>query len=304
MKKSIYLLFVSLLFIACNQKKLKNNTISDRQAAINYLKTEFKISPNADELDSQFIANLKAQNKSLNTDSLISSRLSILRNTRFHLDFILYYPRYYYKDHNKSDHFSISFIRNYKTGKIYLDFIDWTAGYIIEDFCAYTKIDMSDDKEIPEKDIKAYSSIPSNRRFADWELSPNTKRTGIEAFLNDEFRFNRISKAELDSLFTFYDKTIYYGFNKDSIIKGSINLVQYLTRQASEIKSRYHTPEDFIYLKDAINLLIARNTSCDSLHHFQWIYKSSHRLFERMVSIKGDSSSFYSYRVEENKFCF
>lgn len=254
------------------------------------------------ELDSFYVSQLRKQNKSLEIDSLISSHLSITRYEPFNLEFIEYYPQYRYRDIEQPDHFSINLVRNYHTGKIYFDFINWHAGDILEDFCAYSSIDMSQARSSAEA-IKTYVSIKSKRRFGDWETSPAEKRTGIEAFLNEEFRFKRTSKAELDSLFTFYNK-VHKSFERDSLINDPINLVQYLAHQATAIKSRYHTNEDLIYLKDQINLLIARNSKCDSINNFQWIYKSSHRLHERMVSIKGSEKTFYHYSVEERNFVF
>ncbi len=295
---------ICLSFLSCRQQDVDKLAVSDRQAIIEYLKNDFKISPNTNEFDSVYLTERKNEHKSLEIDSLINEHLSIVRYEPLSLDFAEYYPQYHYKNRGNVDHFSIYLIRNFKTGKIYFDFINWYAGYMFEDFCEYSGIDMSQIKGISKKDFIVYSSIKSNRKFAGWEIYPAEKSYGIEAFLNEAFRFKKISNNELDSLLSFYDNFLHPNFSKDSLIRNPSDLAQYLSIQSKEIKGRYHTNDDLAYLKDQINLLTARNLKCDSANNFQWIYKSRHRLRERMVSIKGIERTFFSYSIEEKDFCF
>jgi len=304
MRNRIYIILSSLIIISCNHRQVKHQITNDRQILVNYLKNDFKISPDPKEFDSLYLAQLKKEGKSLQVDSLISSHLTIARYEQFDLDFVNYYPRYYYKNNNTVDRFSINFIRNYKTGRIYFDFVDWTAGYIFADYCGYFGIDMTQAKGISKKDIKAYASIKSSRRFEQWESYPVEKRLGIESFLNEEFRFKRIGKQELDRLFSFYDSKVYDRLYSDTLMTGPDDLIDYLTSQSNNIKSRYHTTEDLVYLKDQINLLIARNSKCDSVNYLQWIHKNNQRLHERMISIKGSEKSFFKYTVDEKTLCF
>jgi len=304
-RKNIYLLFLCVASISCIQKVKTEKTAraNEKQDLIDYLKKEFKVSPDVRKFGKYYLDRLKSENKSLQIDSIIGRQLTIVRYQPLPLDFVEYYPNTNYLNCDSGECAAIYFIRNYQTGKIYFDFINWQAGYIVEDYCRWSGVDMAKAKGISEEDIKTYSSIKSDRKFGDWELSRVEKKNGIEAFLNDEFHFKRIGKPELDSLFIFYDNVVHI-FTRDSLIDSPSDLVKYFVRQVNDISGRYHKTEDLVYLKDQINLLIARQLQCDSIHNFQWIYKSDYRLRERMVSIKTSNEIFYTYSVEERDICF
>jgi hypothetical protein len=111
------LLLVGLItFGACNGKKA---TIpqQERQALINYLKTEYKVDPQIKRFDSIYIQNLIAGKKSLDPDSLINSKIRIYSYKPLDLDFIEYYNQYDYRDKSDSDCYSIHLIRDNKAGK-------------------------------------------------------------------------------------------------------------------------------------------------------------------------------------------
>ena len=302
-KNKVLFALVYLILISCRQHK-STAIVNDRQSLISYLKSEFKILPAQAEFDSLYLIQLKKSNISLHTDSLISSCLLVSRNNQFNIDLVEFSPDYDYQDSIRKLGYSINLIRNNITGKIYLDYIDWHSRYFSGDFCFYVQIQVSPKIDIPQDQFVTYSSIKTNRRFAKNATYPSKIKQGIVEYLNEEFRFEKIEKDQLDSLFKFYDGFHYPYLKSASVISDPKDLIRYLSAQAKNIRKRYHTEDDLIYLKDQIDLLIIRSQNCDNKMHFQWIYELDNQLFERMVTISGNEESFFEYKMEEKIYCF
>ena len=136
--------FIVLIFIISCDNKPVPKTDSERSKIIEYLKSEYRIKPDPNRFDSNYTRSLIENHKSLEVDSLINSNLHIVNYKPLNLSFIKYYNGYYYKDAREDsdmhNFFTINLIMDNSSGKIYLDWINDKAGWLIEPFCAWSHI--------------------------------------------------------------------------------------------------------------------------------------------------------------------
>jgi len=297
------ILLVFLAFFSCRQKD-QSSVTDDRHQIIEYLKTEFKISPDTNTFEPIYLKELRKQSQNLDSDSLISRFLLISHNNQFNIDLVQYWPEFDYKDSLNKEQFRINLIRNGNTQKIYFDFADWRAGIISGNYCAYSFVDLSKRTDIPRRQLDQYSKINTNRIFSKSETFPESLSRGMMNYLNDQFRFTKLQKNELDSLFNFYDEFHRPHLANGKILSSDKELVGYFSEQEKRIKSHYYLEGQLVYLKDQTNLLIIRNQNSDNKSYFHKILAAENVLFERMISISGDDNTFFEYRVDEQYYCF
>ena len=304
-----YIVLAFIMCISCDsQHHDAKGEINDRKAIIEFLKTEYHVTPRVDRFDSIYLSGLRSKEISLDIDSLINSKLTVLRCTSLPVESIEYDNRFEYKDRVREDFFTLSLIRNTNTGKIYLDLINPDAGMITEDYCAVSWIKSMSEKqaeELSSEDLKSFNGIEDSRIFGKYETKAYPQRRGAEAFLNDQFRFTKPSKTQLDSFFKFYDESAYHHW--DTLITSPAGLYKYLTRQAAIIRSQnnYGYKDKYLsYLKQQISLLLMRESNSDSTSSFLWIYKDYRRLRIRHLFINGTIKSGFTYFVNEETLCF
>ena len=307
--RKLSFVFVLITLISCNSPQNERRANSgDRKDIIEFLKKEYKVFPEVDRFDSIYLAELRVKKINLEIDSLINSKLRTYRHKSLPIELIDYDNHFGYKDRVREDFFSISLVRNTNSGKIYLDFIDPDAGMIKEDYCAYSWIKAISEKDIRElsvADLKLFNSIDNSRMFGEYETRFKAQRRGLEAFLNDEFRFVRPSKMQLDSLFKFYDESA--NNSLDTLVNNPEDLLRYLAWQANIIKGQNNygnESSNLAYLKDQICLLMLRGSNSDSTSSVLWLYKSNRRLRTRDLLINGTSKSGFNYFIKEEVLCF
>jgi hypothetical protein len=295
---------------SCNVKPNKKTfQADDIKDIIEYLKKEYKVLPQVSRFDSLYIDELHEKKISLEIDSLINYRLKIFRFKSLPIQLIEYDNRFEYKDRGREDFFSISLIRNTSTGKIYLDFINPDAGIIVEDYCAYSwlrrPISEEDTKQLSFQDLKSFNSINASAIFGEYDVRPKPQKRGLEAFLNDEFRFVKPGKMQLDSLFKFYDES--ENNRWDTLLTVPGDLFKYLTWQANNIRNQnnYGNKNRYLsYLKEQVSLAVLKTANADSTSRFIWVYKNNRRLKIRDILINGTSRSGFTYFINEKMLCF
>lgn len=306
MKKcsAILLVFVSLVLEYACKEKPSPTAPNERQEIINYFKNVYHINPDTSQFHSSYKSELRRRSVQLQTDSLIGSYLHLAKYPPMGLTFIEYYPDYRYTTAEMQEHYAIYAIRSNKTGKVYYDYTNWQAGWLIEDYCSFENIDISRDTSIRKSARIAYVNVPSFGKFGEDEIRNTDKKAGIESFLNDEFRLRRLTRAQADSLFQFYEENAYRPLIRGTLITTRAALMEYFEQQAKRLKLNSFRQEDFEYLKHQVNLLLIRQTHCNGQDWFQWIYADGRRLKERLLTISGSEKTFFEYKVEEKNLCF
>jgi len=307
----IIILLGFIILFSCTAKKHTLVREEKSLPVIEYLKKEFRVHPDIDRLDSFYREKLSMEKKSLEIDSLIKYNLWEHYYAPLNLNFVEYNNNFDYKNRNDSDCYSIYFLQDKNTGKYYPDFINNYACWIIEDFCSFSwmanKLNSREMPGISSVDLANYNAITINRRFRKGETRPEQPRKAIESYLNDIYRFSRPLKKQLDSLFYFYDLSLYN--RRDTLINMSNDLFEFMTQQVNQIKSyQYQDHENaaLIYLKEEISLLLLKGqeakNAMDNLYY--WVYKYGHRLRVRSLLTTGNTNSGFFYSITENELCF
>ena len=289
------------------QKGINTNSYAN---IIKYLKANFHIEIDTSKIEVNYRKHLLETAKSLETDSLIGSRIFINEYKPLNLSFI-YYDNYFgISDTSSENHFSVNLIEDRNTGTFYIDYINDKAGIINEDYCMWSYmqnlISKGEAKNvISDENIKAYNSINSSRVFGENEIRFGKKKMGIQSYLNSVNRFSRPTKLELDSLFYNYDRLLCY--RRDTLL-GSINeLYSFLRVQAVKIRSENNygnLSQRLELLKSQINFILLQAPQTPNDNIFIWIYKSDSRLRVRRFQISGSKKSTYSYYIDEYQTCF
>jgi hypothetical protein len=309
MKYTLSFLFVFVIFLSCpERKKPLPDKVDERTFIINYLKKEYKVNPDIKRFGIYYKEDLLKRINSLDTDLVINSNLSIKYYQPLNLNFIRYRNVYEYTDKKHEEDFAIYLIQNKENKKIYLDWIDDVPNIIEENFCSKSEVDNKitiDSKYslVPEN-IGIYNSINTSRLFGINETRLHIRKSGLEGFLDDNFRFLQPDEMVINNLFNFYDGEINY--KHDSLL---INLPQdlfsYITQAYKGIKQIQYEgvdhKKDFQYLKEQINLI--RTQYWDHPKYF-WVFKYGNSLRTRSPLIHGNTHSGFTYFIDEYSVCF
>lgn len=310
MKIFPFLLVIFLFSYKETNQKILHDSTKNNSKIIEFLKERFHVYPDTVKMDSNYKKYLVDKHQNFQVDSLIMSRLSIEEYRPLNLNFITFDNYFGIIDTTHENNFSVNFIEDKNAGKFYIDFINVNTGIVIEDYCMWSSInnhislkDASD--SISKDNIDAYNSINSFRRYGQHERHFEVKKIGMQEYLNEAFKFTKPNKTALDSCFLHYDKSLYYV--SDTFLKVRNELYDFLRTQAMRIRSQpdYVTSAaSLVFLKEQVNLLLLQTNKTPNADFFYWIYKNNSRLRIRRLATSGNSTSSYSYSIDEYSICF